>query len=94
MDKLTSEIRKKGLSMPQFCASVLGVEYKSFRARIREQRLRLSEIKLIIIYTNMTFEQLFMDAPLTNANSEELAEPTPPPVQEAKPNNSGYIESY
>lgn len=107
MDKLTSEIRKKGLSMPQFCDKILGVDYKAFRARVRQQRLRLSEIKLIIIYTNISFEDLFMtDDDGKGSEPRPVAEPVrkednadpqiPPPDEPPKtpPNNGGYIESY
>lgn len=72
MDALSKEIRKKGLTMKQFCEKVLNCEYKAFRARVRQNRLRLSEIKQIIIYTNLTFEQLFgVDPVPTSKNREE-----------------------
>ena len=89
--------------MPQFCNKILGVEYKAFRSRIRQGRLRLSEIKLILIYTNVSFEELFLleDVPTAESpetpESQEPQEPTPekPPKQEPPvPPIDDYIDSY
>lgn len=82
MDKITAVIRKKGLNIVEFCTTILNTDYKAFRARIREDRLRLSEIRLILRWTNLTFEQLFQDedipirhTPLTEKEKEGNDEP-------------------
>lgn len=78
MDSLSKIIRKFGLSMPEFCDKILNTDYKAFRARVRKDRLRLSEIKLIIIYTKRTFEQLFMDGVEVKADVTSTDKPIEP----------------
>lgn len=83
MDKLTSKIKaKEGLTIKQFCTKILDTDYKAFRYRMRVEKLSLTEIRLILIYTGLTFEDIF------TTKEPVLDEP---PVK--KPPKSNFIET-
>jgi hypothetical protein len=96
MDKITSEIRKKGLTMQQFCDKFFKSDYKAFRYRVRTQSLRLSEIRQIITFTNLTFEQLFEDAPILDQPERTSKDKTKPieEIDQSEEEKEYFIDTF
>ena len=51
---------KTNQNIEDFCEKILKTTYKSFYWRLRNGSLKLTEYKMIILATGLTFEQIFM----------------------------------
>lgn len=90
-NKVISRIKNiTGLNANQFCDKYLSIPASTFYHQIRENALRLSEIKIIIAVTGTTFEELFLGRePMIIVDQEEPGE-KPEPKIIAKPKSTNH----